>query len=203
MPLRHTNLLSKLSITMEPLGPLLDAEQVALDDLSARLVQLAREFAINTSSATVSRYEAIFGLNNPNRTAADRRAALIVHLNTRPPITKQYLEELLATVTGCNVRIEEYFSEYRFTIFIRSQVYSPDMRIVASYVKLLKPAHLEATLRLQRANSGTVLLASRTKIGRRIGSRPYQAIELSMEAPLLMTIHTKIGRHIKGTPKGE
>lgn len=62
MPLSHTNLLSKLSIRMDPLGPLLNAEQITLEDLSARLVQLAREFAINTSSAAIPRYETILGL---------------------------------------------------------------------------------------------------------------------------------------------
>ena len=173
-----------------------------LDDVSAHVKQTIAELSISTCRVTVSRYEAIFGLN-PSGSLAERIAALIIQLNSRPPATKKYLEELLTAVTGCRCRIEEYYSQYRFRVYIKSVEVIPDMEKTAAFVRLLKPAHLSAALRLQRQTQGRLILPCRAMIGRAIKVRPYQPQNISLAAGLHTAFFTRIGRRIQIQPKGD
>lgn len=199
--LNTVNLLSVLTLDMPQAAELLEAEQPELDNVSAHVEQTISELSISTCRVTVPRYEAIFGLE-PSGTLAERIAALIIQLNSRPPATKKYLEELLTAVTGCRCRIEEYYSQYRFRVYIKSVEVIPDMEKTAAFVRLLKPAHLSAALCLQRQTQGRVILPCRAMIGRAIRVRPYQPQNISLAAGLHTSFFTRIGRRIQIQPKG-
>lgn len=202
MPVNDSNMLSKLSLGMAQLDELLEAEQIELDNLSSRILSVMEQFAVRTATYTISRYEKIFDISGAGKTLEERRAAIIVYMNARPPVTKSYLEQLLTAATGCRCTIDEYKSEGHFVVNIDCKTFSPNISIAASYVKLLKPAHLEAILRRRLSSSAGLNAVVRPKIGRVIRVRPYQPETIQATVAVGASLHIKGARRLHVHPKG-
>lgn len=179
MPINSGLMLAPISLAMAEQKELLAAEQPELDFLREHLEAVRQECSISTCSTTIGRYERIFGLPAGGKTLEERRAALLFYLNARILITKSYLEGLLTGVLQCRCSIEEYAWEYRFTVNVEGENKSPNLAEAARYVRLLKPAHLEVTIRYRQREHGRIIAAMRTGIGLYIKILPYQPEDIT------------------------
>lgn len=202
MPLNSPLMLAPLSLTMTEMAELLAAEQPEFGVILAHIEQVKRECSITTSEETIARYERIFALPAGGKTLEERRAALIFYLNARIRVTPAYMLELLEGVLNCDCSMEEHFSEYRFTINIEGRDHSPNMEDASRYVKLLKPSHLEATLRYRQRSSGRVNIAMRAGIGLRLRVKPYQPEDITATGRVHVSIFMKGAQTMRIHPKG-
>lgn len=203
MPINSPQMLAPVSLAMLQQKELLAAEQPELEAIRAHAGEVVRECSVNSCDKTIGRYEKIFDLPAGGRTLEERRAAIIFYMNARLLITKEYLAQLLSEVLLCNCSILEQFSEYRFTVNIEGEDRSPNLPEAARYVRLLKPAHLEANLRYRQRQRGKIVAAVRAGIGLHVQIHPYQPEDISSTGDILTIAHIKSGYRMQIHPKGD
>lgn len=99
-------LIQKLQEAVE-IGALAETINPAVDDLSARVKQIALNKAVSTCDETgAARWEKILGVSSPlNSTLQARRDALKAKLMTKPPINLRTLQAVIEAYMGLDVDI--------------------------------------------------------------------------------------------------
>lgn len=202
MLINTSQMLAPLSLNMKQQKELLAAEQPELNLLRDHAENVRLECSPSTCIKNMGRYERIHGLASGGKTLEERRAALLLYINTELRITPRYMEELLGSLLGCKVSLDEHYKDYYFIANIDGKgERSPNFALAREYVQLLKPAHIEAGLRYRQTISGYTASRVYAGLGLFLKVSPYQAEDLQAEVKIKTAVFIKQGMTLTIRPK--
>jgi uncharacterized protein YmfQ (DUF2313 family) len=119
------------------------------DDMAKWAQELRYEAFPQTCTWSITFWEFVYGYEpDDNLTLEQRRARLLAHVWSHPPINPARIEEALSLLTGTAVRIIENVAPYTFrVVFDESGLHdvdwkSPDYRSALLHLRRIKPSHL-------------------------------------------------------------
>lgn len=134
-----------------------------------------------------------------------RRARVLSKMQTRWPVTKARMEQIVRTYSGDKqAYIRQFFNEYRFEVLF-NLAQSIDLKTVNEVVSETKPAHLDFSLVMGlRQGEKSIYVGSAMLVGEEITVYPWSVTELTGTGKVYIATGHSTGVDITTLyPKGE
>ncbi len=184
---------------MEAIGEEWDRAEKLADDILAQLFP-------QTATWGIIYWEALLKIPpNNNLTIEQRRTRVLTKMQTRYPMTKERMEQLVRTFSqDKQAFIREFFDQYRFEV-VFSLTQSVDLGTVYEVIEEAKPAHLDYSLVAQlRQGEKRVFIGSTLLAGEEITVYPWTVRELTSRGEVFIAAGYNTGvDNMTVYPKGE
>jgi len=184
---------------LEAIGAEWDEAEKLADEVLAQLFP-------QTATWGITYWEWLLGIP-PNHSVPieQRRARVLTRMQTRWPMTKERMEQLVRTFSkDKQAFIREFFDQYRFEVLF-SLTQSVDLGTVYEVIEEAKPAHLGYSLVAQlRQGEKRVFIGSTLLAGEEITVYPWSARELTSHGKVFIASGYNTGvDNMTVYPKGE
>ena len=184
---------------MEAIGAEWDEAEKLADEVLAQLFP-------QTATWGISYWEWLLGISpNDSLSIEQRRARVLTRMQTRWPMTKERMEQLVRTISqDKQAFIREFFDQYRFEVEF-SLTQSVDLETVYEVIEEAKPAHLSYSLAVGlRQGEKRVFIGSALLAGEEITVYPWTARELTSHGKVFIASGYNTGvDNMAVYPKGE
>jgi len=184
---------------MEAIGEEWDRAEKLADDILAQLFP-------QTATWGIIYWETLLKIPpNNNLTIEQRRTRVLTKMQTRYPMTRRRMEQIIQTYSGDKqAHIKEIFSEYRFEVLF-NLAQSVDLKIIQEVVSETRPAHLDFMLAVGlRQGEKRIFTGSAMLMGEEITVYPWSVSELtSFGKTYIATGHSTEADITTLYPKGE
>ena len=184
---------------MEAIGVEWDEAEKLADEVLAQLFP-------QTATWGIMYWEWLLGIPpNDSLSIEQRRARVLTRMQTRWPMTKERMEQLVRTF--CQDKqafIREFFDQYRFEV-VFSLTQPVDLGTVYEIIEEAKPAHLGYSLAARlRQGEKRVFIGSALVAGEEITVYPWTAHELTSRGEIFIAAGYNTGvDNMTVYPKGE
>lgn len=114
-----------------------------VDDAETRFSELREQANPETATWGLCYWEQRYGIEvNESRSLAARRAAVISKRGTRAPMNPARIEEILSSMSGRKIRVEENVAPYTFRVYVENGEGFVDYDAIVRKLKKVKPSHL-------------------------------------------------------------
>lgn len=114
-----------------------------VDDAETRFSELREQANPETATWGLCYWEQRYGIEvDENRSLAARRAAVISKRGTRAPMNPTRIEEILSSMSGRKIRVEENVAPYTFRVYVENGEGFVDYDAIVRKLKKVKPSHL-------------------------------------------------------------
>ncbi len=184
---------------LEAIGAEWDEAEKLADEVLAQLFP-------QTATWGITFWEWLLGIP-PNHSVPieQRRARVLASMQTRWPVTKSRLEQIVRAYSGDKQAfIREFFDQYRFEVLF-SLAQSIDLKTVNEVVSETKPAHLDFSLVMGlRQGEKSIYVGSAMLVGEEITVYPWSVTELTGTGKVYIATGHSTGVDITTLyPKGE
>lgn len=188
-----------MQAVMEAIGTEWDDVDRLTDEVFAQLFP-------QTATWGITYWERLLGIPpNDNIPIEQRRVRVLTRMQTRWPMTKSRMEQIVRTYSGDKqAYIRQFFNQYRFEVFF-NLVQSIDLTTINEVVSETKPAHLDFSLVMGlRQGEKSIYVGSAMLVGEEITVYPWFARELTSRGEVFIAAGYNTG--VDNTtlyPKGE
>lgn len=184
---------------LEAIGAEWDEAEKLADEVLAQLFP-------QTATWGITFWEWLLGIP-PNHSVPieQRRARVLASMQTRWPVTKSRLEQIVRAYSGDKQAfIREFFDQYRFEVLF-NLAQSIDLKTVYEVVSETKPAHLDFSLVMGlRQGEKSIYVGSAMLVGEEITVYPWSVTELTGTGKVYIATGHSTGVDITTLyPKGE
>lgn len=184
---------------LEAIGAEWDEAEKLVDEVLAQLFP-------QTATWGITYWEWLLGIP-PNHSVPieQRRARVLTRMQTRWPMTKERMEQLVRTFSkDKQAFIREFFDQYRFEVLF-SLTQSVDLGTVYEVIEEAKPAHLGYSLVARlRQGEKRVFISSTLLAGEEITVYPWTVRELTSRGEVFIAAGYNTGvDNMTVYPKGE
>jgi len=184
---------------MEAIGAEWDDVDRLTDDVFAQLFP-------QTATWGIVYWERLVGIpRNDSLSIEQRRVRVLTRMQTRWPMTKERMEQLVRTFSkDKQAFIREFFDQYRFEVLF-SLTQSVDLGTVYEVIEEAKPAHLGYSLVARlRQGEKRVFISSTLLAGEEITVYPWTVSELTSRGEIFIAAGYNTGvDNMTVYPKGE
>lgn len=184
---------------MEAIGAEWDDVDRLTDDVFAQLFP-------QTATWGIVYWERLVGIpRNDSLSIEQRRVRVLTRMQTRWPMTKERMEQLVRTFSqDKHAFIREFFDQYRFEVLF-SLTQSVDLETVYEVIEEAKPAHLSYSLMAGlRQGEKRVFISSTLLAGEEITVYPWTVSELISRGKVFIAAGYNTGvDNMTVYPKGE
>lgn len=114
-----------------------------MDDAEKRFLELREQENPETATWGLCYWEQRYGIEvDESRSLAARRAAVISKRGTRAPMNPARIEEILSSMSGRKIRVEENVAPYTFRVYVENGEGFVDYDAIVRKLKKVKPSHL-------------------------------------------------------------
>lgn len=114
-----------------------------VDDAETRFSELREQANPETATWGLCYWEQRYGIEvDESRSLAARRAAVISKRGTRAPMNPARIEEILSSMSGRKIRVEENVAPYTFRVYVENGEGFVDYDAIVRKLKKVKPSHL-------------------------------------------------------------
>lgn len=163
-----------MQAVMEAIGAEWDEAEKLADEVLAQLFP-------QTATWGIMYWEWLLGIPpNDSLSIEQRRARVLTRMQTRWPMTKERMEQLVRTFSqDKQAFIREFFDQYRFEV-VFSLTRSVDLGTVYEVIEEAKPAHLDFSLVMGlRQGEKSIYVGSAMLVGEEITVYPWSVTELT------------------------
>lgn len=112
-------------------------------DAETRFSELREQANPETATWGLCYWEQRYGIEvDESRSLAARRAAVISKRGTRAPMNPARIEEILSSMSGRKIRVEENVAPYTFRVYVENGEGFVDYDAIVRKLKKVKPSHL-------------------------------------------------------------
>jgi len=184
---------------LEAIGAEWDEAEKLADEVLAQLFP-------QTATWGIVYWERLVGIpENDSLSIERRRARVLTRMQTRWPMTKERMEQLVRTFSqDKHAFIREFFDQYQFEV-VFSLTQSVDLGTVYEVIEEMKPAHLSYSLETRlRQGEKRVFIGSTLLAGEEITVYPWTAHELTSHGKVFIASGYNTGvDNMTVYPKGE
>jgi len=184
----------------------MEAIGVEWDDVDRLTDEVFAQLFPQTATWGIVYWERLVGIpRNDSLSIEQRRTRVLTRMQTRWPMTKEQMEQLIRTFSQHKQAfIREFFDQYRFEVLF-SLTQSVDLGTVYEVIEEAKPAHLGYSLVAQlRQGEKRVFIGSTLLAGEEITVYPWSARELTSHGKVFIASGYNTGvDNITVYPKGE
>ena len=188
-----------MQAVMEAIGAEWDDVDRLTDEVFAQLFP-------QTATWGIMYWEWLLGISpNDSLSIEQRRTRVLTRMQTRWPMTKERMEQLVRTFSqDKQAFIREFFDQYRFEVLF-SLTQSVDLGTVYEVIEEAKPAHLGYSLVARlRQGEKRVFIGSTLLAGEEITVYPWTAHELTSRGEIFIAAGYNTGvDNMTVYPKGE
>lgn len=188
-----------MQAVMEAIGAEWDDVDRLTDEVFAQLFP-------QTATWGIMYWEWLLGIPpNDSLSIEQRRTRVLTRMQTRWPMTKERMEQLVRTFSqDKQAFIREFFDQYRFEVLF-SLTQSVDLGTVYEVIEEAKPAHLGYSLVARlRQGEKRVFISSTLLAGEEITVYPWTAHELTSRGEIFIAAGYNTGvDNMTVYPKGE
>jgi len=159
---------------MEAIGAEWDEAEKLADEVLAQLFP-------QTATWGITYWEWLLGIPpNDSLSIEQRRTRVLTRMQTRWPVTKDRMEQLVRTFSkDKQAFIREFFDQYRFEVLF-NLAQSIDLKTVNEVISETKPAHLDFSLVIGlRQGEKSIYVGSAMLVGEEITVYPWSVTELT------------------------
>lgn len=171
----------------------LEAAGLEWDDAEALSDDILRQLFPQTATWGIVYWEALLKIrSNKANLIEQRRARVLAKMQTRWPITKERMEQIVKTYSH-DADIKEIFIEYTFKVFfyIGQEV---NLKTLCDIISETKPAHLDYALVMSlRQKEGKVFVGSAMVCGEEITVYPWSPKKLSSRGKVYVAAGNNTG----------
>lgn len=114
-----------------------------VDDAEIRFSELREQANPETATWGLRYWEQRYGIEvDESRSLAARRAAVVSKRGTRAPMNPARIEEILSSMSGRKIRVEENVAPYTFRVYVENGEGFVDYDAIVRKLKKVKPSHL-------------------------------------------------------------
>jgi hypothetical protein len=114
-----------------------------VDDAEIRFSELREQANPETATWGLCYWEQRYGIEvDESRSLAARRAAVVSKRGTRAPMNPARIEEILSSMSGRKIRVEENVAPYTFRVYVENGEGFVDYDAIVRKLKKVKPSHL-------------------------------------------------------------
>lgn len=176
------------------------------DDVDWLIEEVFSQLFPQTATWGIVYWERLVGIpRNDSLSIEQRRARVLTRMQTRWPMTKERMEQLVRTFSqDKQAFIREFFDQYRFEVLF-SLTQSVDLGTVYEVIEEAKPAHLGYSLVARlRQGKKRVFISSTLLAGEEITVYPWTARELTSRGEVFIAAGYNTGvDNMTVYPKGE
>ena len=188
-----------MQAVMEAIGAEWDDVDRLTDEVFAQLFP-------QTATWGIVYWERLVGIpRNDSLSIEQRRARVLTRMQTRWPMTKERMEQLVRTFSqDKQAFIREFFDQYRFEVLF-SLTQPIDLETVYEVIEEAKPAHLSYSLAVKLGQGEKrVFISSTLLAGEEITVYPWTARELTSRGEVFIAAGYNTGvDNMTVYPKGE
>ena len=188
-----------MQAVMEAIGAEWDDVDRFIDEVFAQLFP-------QTATWGIVYWERLVGIpENDSLSIEQRRTRVLTRMQTRWPMTKERMEQLIRTFSqDKQAFIREFFDQYRFEVLF-NLTQSVDLGTVYEVIEEAKPAHLSYSLvTWLRQGEKRVFIGSALLTGEEITVYPWTVSELTSRGEVFITAGYNTGvDNMTVYPKGE
>lgn len=120
---------------------LLQVVGAALDECVTSLDEYFNQVTPQTATWTIGFWESEYGINpDPSWDLEQRRKNVMAKMRYKVPITPKKLEDMVSSIIGHEVKVNENISKNKFQVFVYG--YTKDTQKAIKAIEKAKPAHL-------------------------------------------------------------
>lgn len=176
------------------------------DDVDWLIEEVFSQLFPQTATWGIVYWERLVGIpRNDSLSIEQRRARVLTRMQTRWPMTKERMEQLVRTFSkDKQAFIRQFFNEYRFEVLF-NLAQSIDLKTVNEVVSETKPAHLDFSLVMGlRQGEKSIYVGSAMLVGEEITVYPWSVTELTGTGKVYIATGHSTGVDITTLyPKGE
>jgi len=176
------------------------------DDVNELVDEVCNQLFPQTATWGIVYWENLLGIpRNDSFPIEQRRTRILTQLQTRWPVTRERMEQIVRTYSGDKqAYISQFFNEYRFEVLF-NPVKSIDLKTVNEVVSETKPAHLDFSLVMGlRQGEKSIYVGSAMLAGEEITVYPWSVTELTGTGKVYIATGHSTGVDITTLyPKGE
>jgi hypothetical protein len=176
------------------------------DDVDWLIEEVFSQLFPQTATWGIVYWERLVGIpRNDSLSIEQRRARVLTRMQTRWPMTKERMEQLVRTFSkDKQAYIRQFFNEYRFEVLF-NLAQSIDLKTVNEVVSEAKPAHLDFSLVMGlRQGEKSIYVGSAMLVGEEITVYPWSVTELTGTGKVYIATGHSTGVDITTLyPKGE
>lgn len=191
------------SVIMQAIMETIGAEW---DDVDGLTDEVFAQLFPQTATWGIMYWEQLLGIPpNDSIPIEQRRTRVLTRMQTRWPMTKERMEQLVRTFSkDKQAFIQEFFDQYRFEVLF-SLTQSVDLGTVYEVIEEAKPAHLSYSLAASlRQGEKRVFISSALLAGEEITVYPWTVSELTSCGEVFITAGYNTGvDNMTVYPKGE
>ena len=185
---------------------ILEAIGAEWDDVDRLTDEVFAQLFPQTATWGIVHWEALLKIP-PNKDVPieQRRSRVLTRMQTRWPVTKERMEQIVRTYSGDKqAYIRQFFNEYRFEVLF-NLVQSIDLKTVNEVVSETKPAHLDFSLVMGlRQGEKNIYVGSSMLAGEEITVYPWSVTDLGGTGKVYIATGHSTGVDITTLyPKGE
>ena len=191
------------SIIMQAIMEAIGAEW---DDVGRLTDEVFAQLFPQTATWGIVYWERLVGISrNDSLSIEQRRARVLTRMQTRWPMTKERMEQLVRTFSqDKQAFIREFFDQYRFEVLF-NLTQSVDLGTVYEVIEEAKPAHLSYSLVASlRQGEKSIYVGSAMLVGEEITVYPWSVTQLTGTGKVYIATGHSTGVDITTLyPKGE
>ena len=185
---------------------ILEAIGAEWDDVGRLTDEVFAQLFPQTTTWGITYWEWLLGIPpNDNIPIEQRRARVLVRMQTRWPMTRERMEQLVRTFSkDKRAFIREFFDQYRFEVLF-NLAQSIDLKTVNEVVSETKPAHLDFSLVMGlRQGEKNIYVGSAMLVGEEITVYPWSVTEITGTGKVYIATGHSTGVDVTTLyPKGE
>ena len=185
---------------------ILEAIGAEWDDVDRLTDEVFAQLFPQTATWGIVYWEWLLGIPpNDSLSIEQRRARVLTRMQTRWPMTKERMEQLVRTFSkDKQAFIREFFDQYRFEVLF-NLTQSVDLETVYEVIEEAKPAHLGYSLVARlRQGEKRVFISSTLLAGEEITVYPWTVRELTSRGEIFIAAGYNTGvDNMTVYPKGE
>lgn len=176
------------------------------DDIDGLTDEVFAQLFPQTATWGIVYWERLVGIpRNDSLSIGQRRERVLTRMQTRWPMTKERMEQLVRTFSqDKQAFIREFFDQYRFEVLF-NLTQSVDLETVYEIIEEAKPAHLSYSLVASlRQGEKSIYVGSAMLVGEEITVYPWSVTELTGTGKVYIATGHGTGVDITTLyPKGE
>lgn len=184
----------------------MEAIGVEWDDIDRLTDEVFAQLFPQTATWGIVYWERLVGIpRNDSLSIEQRRERVLTRMQTRWPMTKERMEQLVRTFSqDKQAFIREFFDQYRFEVLF-NLTQSVDLETVYEIIEEAKPAHLSYSLVASlRQGEKSIYVGSAMLVGEEITVYPWSVTELTGTGKVYIATGHSTGVDITTLyPKGE
>lgn len=176
-----------------------------VDDAETRFSELREQANPETATWGLCYWEQRYGIEvDESRSLAARRAAVISKRGTRAPMNPARIEEILSSMSGRKIRVEENVAPYTFRVYVENGEGFVDYDAIVRKLKKVKPSHLAFEVCFEvftTAYIGTGYHGAAQRVAAKITGtlRPRELLSTTYAKAWLWSIRQQEAARIAGT----